>query len=49
MILKSIELCERNTGISNELKIKNFKGLGFFICRLHVFIYILVIFQVGIR
>lgn len=49
MILKSIELCERNTGISNELKIKNFEGLGFFICRLHVFIYILVIFQVGIR
>lgn len=49
MILKSIELCELNTSISNELEIKDFKGLSFFICKLHAFIYMVVIFQVDIR
>lgn len=36
MILKSIEICELNTDISNESAVKNFKEPSIFFCMLTV-------------
>lgn len=47
MILKSIEICELNTDISNESAIKNFKEPSIFFIGRHASIYMLVILGVG--
>ena len=48
MILKSIELCELNTAISDKSAIKNFKEPSIFLIgRLYSSIYILVIWGIG--
>lgn len=47
MILKSIEICELNTDISNESAVKNFKEPSIFFCMLTVCFYLYVCYLRG--
>lgn len=44
MILKSIEICELNTDISNESAVKNFKEPKHIFCMLTVCFYLCLLF-----